>query len=71
MEEAVILLLILSGIISLIAYRAKSRLVMLIGSLGWIITGLQLLTTEPDFPVYAFAFFVAIAAGSFALVGDR
>lgn len=71
MEDAVILLLILSGIITLIAYRAKHRAVMLIASLGWIITGLQLISSDPSIPVFVFAFFVAIAAGSFALVGDR
>lgn len=71
MEEAVILLMVLSAIISLIAYRAKSRAVMLVASIGWIVAGLQLLTSDPDFPVFAFAFFVAIAAGLFALVGDR
>lgn len=71
MEDAVILLLILSGIITLIAYRAKNRAVMLIASIGWIITGLQLISSDPSMPVFVFAFFVAIAAGLFALVGDR
>lgn len=71
MPDAVMLLMILSGIISLIAYRAKSRAVMLIASIGWIITGLQLITSDPDYPVFTFVFFVAIAAGLFMLVGDR
>lgn len=71
MEDAVILLMVLSGILSLIAYRAKSRAVMLIASLGWVITGLQLITSDPSIPVFVFAFFVAIAAGMYVLVGDR
>ena len=70
MDEAVILMMILSGIVMLIAYRAKSRVVLLVGSLGWIITGLTLLNSDPETPAYTFMFFVAVAAAPFLLVGD-
>lgn len=71
MEEAAVLLMILSGIIMVIAWRAKSRLVMFIGSIGWIITGLQFLLNDPDMPAYTFLFCAAIAAAPFLLVnGD-
>ena len=71
MEEAVILMMILSGVVTLIAYRARSPAVMLLSSFGWIISGLQLITGDPEAPVFIFLFFVAIAAGQFLLVGDR
>lgn len=71
MDEAVILMMILSGIVALIAYRAKSRAIMLLSSFGWIISGLQLITGDPDTPVFIFLFFVAISAAQFMIVGDN
>ena len=70
MTDAVILMMILSGIVALIAWKAKSRAVMILASFGWVISGLQLISTDPEIPVFSFLFFIAISAAEFLLVGD-
>ena len=68
MDEFVILLMILSGLITIIGYKVKSKYIILISSIGWVISGLQLITVEPDIPGYVIAFYLAIAAGVYFLV---
>ena len=71
MSDAVILMMILSGAVALIAWRSKSRALMILPSLGWVISGLQLITTEADIPPFVFLFFLGVSAAEFMLVGDN
>ena len=72
MTDAVILMMILSGVVALIAWRSKSRAIMILASFGWIITGLQLITTEAEtIPPFVFLFFLGVSAAEFMLVGDN
>ena len=71
MTDAVILMMILSGVVALIAWKAQSRAIMILAAFGWIITGLQLITTEPEIPPFIFLFFMGVSAAEFMLVGDN
>lgn len=49
MTDGLILALLMSGLLSLLAYRIKSQALVFIASLGWLISSLQIWqqTSEP------------------------
>ena len=69
MVDWLILLIVLSGILTFMGHYVRSRPIVMLSSFAWMITGLQIITTDETIPSYTILFFIAIAVSVYFLVG--
>lgn len=70
MEESIILMMVLASAICLIGYFGRSSAIAIVGGIGWMVAGLNLLQSE-GFPVYLILFFIMVAVAQYYVTASK